>query len=178
MTDSSIARTRPPLASDEVSMLRGFLDYFRATVQRQAEGLTQDQLAQQLAPSTMTLGGMLKHLAFVEDWWFPMVMQGGDPLPPFDAVDWDADEDWDWHSAADDTPDELFALHRRAWDSADRTLEELLAGDGLDAVAVRPRHNGDRVTLRWVLVHMIEEYARHAGHADLIRESIDGATNL
>jgi hypothetical protein len=105
-------------------------------------------------------------------------MQGSDPLPPFDAVDWDADEDWDWHSAADDTPDELLALHRRAWDSADRTLEELLAGDGLDAVAVRPRHNGDRVTLRWVLVHMIEEYARHAGHADLIRESIDGATDL
>ncbi len=73
---------------------------------------------------------------------------------------------------------ELLALHRRAGESADATLEELLAGDGLDAVAVRARPNGDRVTLRWVLVHMIEEYARHAGHADLIRESIDGATDL
>ncbi|MCB0908098.1 MAG: DinB family protein [Nocardioidaceae bacterium] len=178
MTESSIARHRPPLAADEVSMLRGFLDFFRATVQRQAEGLTQEQLAMPLAPSTMTLGGMLKHLAFVEDWWFPMVMQGRDPQPPFDAADWDSDVDWDWHSAAQDTPAELLALHRRAWESADATLQELLGGDGLDAVAVRARPNGDRVTLRWVLVHMIEEYARHAGHADLIRESIDGATDL
>ncbi|TYL49985.1 DinB family protein [Nocardioides sp. BGMRC 2183] len=172
---STIARTEPPFAADETTMLRSFLDYFRATVLRQADGLDADQLARPLAPSTMTLGGMLKHLAFVEDWWFNVTLLGDDPAPPWDTVDWEADGDWDWHSAADDTPEQLRGLLREA---IGRSEQILGTAPDLDRAAVRHRPGRSPVTVRWILVHMIEEYARHCGHADLIRESIDGATDL
>ncbi len=168
-----------PLAADEVTTLRGFLARYRATIRRQTEDLTADQLDQRLEPSTMTLGGLLKHLALVEDWWFSVVLHGNHDAPPWDAVDWDVDADWDWHSAADDTPQELLALHDAAVEASDRAIEQALVEDGgLDRLAKRARHNGEHVSLRWIMVHMIEEYARHAGHANLIRESVDGATDL
>ena len=86
-------------------MLRAWLDYHRDTLRWKVDGLTQEQLAQPLPPSSMTLGGMMKHLALVESNWFEVVLAGGETMmPPFDAVDWDADRDWDWHSAAADTP--------------------------------------------------------------------------
>ena len=132
-----------------------------------------------LRPSEMTLGGMMKHLALVESSWFEQDFAGGGLMPPFDTVDWDADRDWEWHTARDDTPEELFALFGDACRGADAILDEALAdgGVGLDRhSAVEASDGRGRFSLRWILVHMIEEYARHNGHADLIREAIDGQT--
>jgi hypothetical protein len=98
-------------------------------------------------------------------------------MPPFDTVDWDADRDWEWHTAKDDTPEELFALFDEAVRRADAVVDEALAGAGLAAESSQESRRGEgRFSLRWIIVHMIEEYARHNGHADLIRESIDGQT--
>ena len=172
-----MTRTEPPVAGDEVSTLRGFLDYHRAMLREKCEDLTDDQLRQRLAPSTMTLGGMLKHLALVESQWFSEVFLGRSLMSPFDTADWEADWDWDWHSAAEDGRAELLDLY----DAAIADSEEVLAAaltrpEGLDALAARSTRHGDRVSLRWILVHLVEEYAQHNGHADLIRESIDGRT--
>ena len=97
-------------------------------------------------------------------------------IAPFDSVDWSVDRDWDWHSAADDIPEELRALFDTADEASDRTIDTALASpEGLDLLSVREHSGGDgRFNLRWILTHMIEEYARHNGHADLIRESLDG----
>jgi uncharacterized damage-inducible protein DinB len=176
---SRFERLDPPYAADEVTMLRAFLDYYRATIKRQAEGLTREQLATPLPPATMTLGGMLKHLAGVEHWWLPMVLEGRKNEPEWvDEAAMEADDDWEWHSAKDDDLETLFARFDWAVAEADRIIDAALEGEGLDTLAQRPRRDGSVATLRWILVHLIEEYARHAGHADLIRESIDGATDL
>lgn len=173
----TIERPEPAYANDEVAMLREFLDYYRATLRLQASGLTDDQLRQPLPPSDLTLGGMLKHLAFVEDYWFGFNLRDNEPVEPWRSVDWDADPDWDWHSAVDHTHAELDAMLAEAIAASDRHLDAALAEGDLDQRA-RPRENRESATLRWILVHMIEEYARHAGHADLIRQSIDGATDV
>ncbi|HON75582.1 MAG TPA: DinB family protein [Dermatophilaceae bacterium] len=179
MADPTTQKSDPPLAADEVSMLRAFLDFYRATVRRQAEGLTPEQLATPLAPAIMTLGGMLKHLALVEESWFLRYLEGQELSEPWVGVDWDTDPDWEWHSAAADPPEELFALYDRAIAVANDCTDRALAKAGLDTPSVRPsRREGVPFTLRWILVHLIEEYARHAGHADLIRESIDGQVDL
>ncbi len=172
------ARTNPPLDGDEVTTVRAFLDYHRDTLRWKVDGLSQAQLAQPLEPSTMTLGGMVKHLALVESNWFEVVLAGGDYMPPFDTVDWDADADWDWHSAVDDTPEEIRALFDEAVARADKAIDEALAKPtGLDTSSQRlSRWTDEPYSLRWMILHMIEEYARHNGHADLIRESIDGQT--
>jgi uncharacterized damage-inducible protein DinB len=124
----------------------------------------------------MTLGGMLKHLAYVEDLWFSRSLHGRDPEHPWDTADWKADPDWDWHSAADDTPEQVHALWQEAVARSRALVAEALADGGLDQPACRTWPDGRAPSLRWILCHMIEEYARHNGHADLIRESIDGLT--
>jgi uncharacterized damage-inducible protein DinB len=179
MTPTTPPETRvdPPLQADETTTLRAFLDYHRDTFRWKCGGLTQEQLAQSLPPTDMTLGGMMKHLAVVESGWFEETFAGGSQMPPFDTVDWDADRDWEWHTAKDDTPEELFALFDEAVRRADAVIEQAMAGPGLDGdSAEKDRREGTPFSLRWILVHMIEEYARHNGHADLIRESIDGET--
>jgi hypothetical protein len=177
MTESSFPRVYPPAAADEATMLRSFLDYFRATILRQGEGLTAEQLATPLPPATMTLGGMVKHLAWVENWWWVRILQDGPELE-WVGDGFDNDRDWEWHSAKDDPWDLLVARYQDVVSLSDATLDRVLATpEGLDTLAARARH-GRRVSVRWILVHLIEEYARHAGHADLIRESIDGATEL
>ena len=159
-------------------MLRSYLDYFRATILRQAEGLTAEQLAATLGPSTLTLGGIVKHMTWVENWWWVRVLEGGPELAWVPEGVFETDRDWEWHSAKDDPWDLLVSRFRDAVASADRALDRALATpEGLDLQAKVPRH-GKHATVRWILVHMVEEYARHAGHADLIRESIDGRTDL
>src|SRR5690349_22804848 len=103
-------RLNPPLTGPESDILVGFLDWHRQTLQVKTAGLDAAQLGQRLEPSTMTLGGMLKHLAYVEDWWFNQVFAGNETHEPWTSVDWDADEDWDWNSATHDSPEELHAL--------------------------------------------------------------------
>lgn len=176
-----IERPEPSFSDDEVGMLRSYLDHFRATVRLQASGLDDEQLDQTLPPSDLTLGGLLKHLAFVEDYWFSYNLAGRDPSPPWDTAPWDDDADWDWHSAAGATHAELDALLVEAIERSDACLDEALAADpdlGRRVARARDPEKGETATIRWVLVHMVEEYARHAGHADLIRQSIDGATDV
>ena len=177
----TIERSNPTYANDEVGMLRSFLDHYRATVRLQASGLTDAQLNQTLEPSDLTLGGMLKHLAFVEDYWFSYNLAAREPSPPWDSAPWDDDADWDWHSAAGATHAELDALLAEAIARSDERLDATLAANpdlGQRVARPRPPEKGETATLRWVLVHMVEEYARHAGHADLVRQSIDGATDV
>jgi len=169
-------RTEVPIRADELTALRGFLDYHRDTFRWKCAGLTQQQLAQPLAPSTMTLGGMMKHLALVEVGWFLNTMIGEPDPPPFDTVDWDADPDWEWRTAQDDDPVMLRALYDDCVRRADAAIDQCLARGGLDSESVREQRDNGPFALRWVMLHMIEEYARHNGHADLIRESIDGET--
>jgi len=126
--------------------------------------------------SSMTLGGLLKHLALVEDSYFSQKLLGRELGPPWDIVDVDADPDWEWHSAADDTPDQLRTLWQNAVARSRVLVADALADGGLDRLSRRTWPDGRAPSLRWILVHMIEEYARHNGHADLIRESVDGST--
>lgn len=176
MTDNDPADTRvdPPPGGDEAQVLAGFLEFHRETFRRKTAGLDAEQLDRRLAPSSMTLGGMVKHLAYVEDWWLPQVFAGRPEPEPWSSVNWGSDPDWDWHSAAGADPTELFALWEAAVARSREVLDEALAAPpGLDAEAVRQdRLPGLR--LRWVVVHLVEEYCRHNGHADLLREAIDG----
>ena len=170
----------PPFAADETSMLRGWIDYYRDTIRAQTGGLDADQLSATIPghPAVMTLGGMIKHLAFVEQWWFTIALHDRPPAGFWADVDWEADEDWDWSSARHDTPQELREMYDVEVARADTALDEALATGGLDQPGRRPRSDGSVATLRWIMVHMVEEYARHAGHADLLRESVDGTVEL
>jgi uncharacterized damage-inducible protein DinB len=170
-------RLEPPVAADEVATLLGFLDWQRATLAWKCSGLDAAGLRATTAASTMTLGGILKHMALVEQGWLSRALLGREHTPPWDAVDWTADPDWEWRTAAEDSPEELFALWRRAVEESRADVAEALAGDaGLARLAGRTFSDGRSPSLRWILCHMIEEYARHNGHADLLRESVDGAT--
>ena len=177
MTDiDEHGRPEPPLDGDEVSTLLGFLDHQRATLAWKVGGVDAAGLRPTVAASSMTLGGLLKHLALVEDSWFSHWLHGHDEQPPWDAVDWDADPDWEWRTAADDSPAVLLAMWHDAVARARTLTAEALADGGLDRLSVRRWPDGRGPSLRWILCHMIEEYARHNGHADLLREAIDGAT--
>jgi uncharacterized damage-inducible protein DinB len=169
-------RPEPPPAAGETETLLGFLDYQRATFAWKCRGLDADGLRSTTASSTMTLGGMMKHLALVEDGWFGRSLLGRDYSPPWDAVDWDADPDWEWRTAAEDSPQDLLTIWEDAVARSRQRVAEALPDGGLDRLAARDWPDGRAPSLRWIVVHMIEEYARHNGHADLVREAIDGET--
>jgi uncharacterized damage-inducible protein DinB len=170
-------RPEPPLAADETATLLGFLEYQRATLAWKCAGLDAAGLRATVAASSMTLGGMLKHLTFVEDLWCSRRLHGRDPEPPWDTVDWDADPDWDWHSAAQDTPEQLHMLWHDAVARSRSLVTEALNDGGLERLATWIDEYFDQApSLRWILFHMVREYARHIGHADLLRESVDGLT--
>jgi uncharacterized damage-inducible protein DinB len=169
-------RPDPPIAGDELATLLGFLDYQRATFAWKCAGLDAAGLQATVGVSTMTLGGMLKHMALVEDHWFSYYLHARDRVAPWNSVDWEADPDWEWHSAAQDSPEELMKLCQDAAASSRSRVAEVLTEGGLDQLARRKWPDGKAPSLRWIVCHMIEEYARHNGHADLIRESVDGET--
>lgn len=169
-------RPEPPLDGDEVATLLGFLDFQRATFAWKVRGLDRAGLTATVGASTMTLGGLLKHLAYDEDDWFGRRLLGLERDAPWNTADWAADPDWDWHSATENTPDELYALWDEAVGRARQRVATALTRGGLDQPAARAWADGRSPSLRWILTHMIEEYARHNGHADLLRESVDGST--
>ncbi|MHB8438953.1 MAG: DinB family protein [Acidimicrobiales bacterium] len=169
-------RPEPRPAADEVTTLLGFLDFQRATFAWKCSDLDAAGLAATVGASTMTLGGMLKHMALVEDGWFSRSLHGHDRAAPWDAVEWENDPDWDWQSASTDSPEYLFTLWSEAVARSRTLTVEALARGGLDRLAVRTWPDGRAPSLRWIVCHMIEEYARHNGHADLLREFVDGAT--
>ncbi|MHA7261850.1 DinB family protein [Arthrobacter sp. TMN-37] len=169
-------RVEPPLAGGETDTLLGYLDYQRSTLAWKTGGLDAAGLSATVGASSMTLGGLLKHMAFVEDHWFTYMLHAQDRQPPWNSAESTADPDWEWHSAARDTPGELRNLWEAAVQRSRSLTTEALGGGELGQVARRPWPNGEAPSLRWILVHMIEEYARHNGHADLLRESVDGST--
>jgi hypothetical protein len=158
---------------DELEQLSCTLDTQREALLRKAEGLTADQLAQPHPPSTLTLAGLLNHGALVEDWWFRVQFAGLPEDALWAGVDFDEDPEYEFRTAVDVDPDEL---RRRYADACERSRAVVASTDRLDAMGAATFGDGGRFNLRWVLLHMIEETARHAGHADLVRESIDGAT--
>lgn len=169
-------RPEPPIAADEVQTLLGFLDYQRATLEWKTRGLDSAGMQTKVAASSMTLGGLLKHIAWVERYWFAWRLRAGDPGIPWNSIDWDNEPDWDWESAVDDSPEELRALWQQAVEDSRADVTKALAEGGLDQPAATAWPDGTSPSLRWIVVHMIEEYARHNGHADLFREAIDGET--
>ncbi|WP_121161813.1 DinB family protein [Micromonospora pisi] len=166
----------PPVAGDETATLLGSLERQRATLAWKCGGLDAAGMRVTIGASSITLGGLLKHLAAVEAITFSWKLLGADPGSPWNAVDWENDPDWPWHSAAEDSPEELFALWQDAVTRARAMVRQALADGGLDHPGTITTSDGESPSLRRLLIDMIEEYARHVGHADLIRESVDGLT--
>ncbi|GAA3897035.1 DinB family protein [Streptomyces gulbargensis] len=166
----------PPLAGTEAAAVLGALERQRATLAWKCSGLDASGLRATLGTSTLTLGGLLKHLAHVEDSHFARLWLASPVKAPWDAVDWDSTPDWDHRSAAADTPEQLFTLWREAVARSRAIVDEALGTGGLDQLGAYTTRSGERPNFRRILLDLIEEYARHAGHADLIRESIDGLT--
>jgi len=175
MTDNNEGILRePPVAGNEADTLIGSLERQRRILEWKCGGLDTVGLRATVGASSMTLGGLLKHLALVEDEYFTRRLLGGDFGPPWDTVDWDADPDWEWHSAAEDTPEQLLTLWQEAVARSRSAVSEALAGGGVDQLAHYTSPDGRSPSLRRILIDMIEEYGRHVGHADLIREAVDG----
>ncbi|MFC9223400.1 DinB family protein [Streptomyces hygroscopicus] len=161
-------RPEPPRTADERTSLEGWLDFHRATLARKCQGLDDAQLREASAPpSGLTLLGLVRHMAEVERSWFRRVLAQEDAPPIWYS---DEDPDGDFRVTGEDTAKDCFAV----WREEIARAKEAAAGRHLDDVVARPGR-GD-YSLRWIYLHMIEEYARHNGHADLIRERIDGAT--
>jgi len=161
-------RIDPPAAASELDMLLAWLEYHRATLAWKCEDLSPDDLRRRsVPPSTMSLLGLVRHMAEVERGWFQRGVAAED-APPLYYSDADPDGDFDNVDTAD--VDEAF----RTWNAQCRAADAIIAAHSLDDIDSREDRGG--LTLRWILIHMIEEYARHNGHADLIRECLDGAT--
>jgi uncharacterized damage-inducible protein DinB len=162
-------RTEPPYVGDERAILTGFLDFHRDTLEWKCAGLTAEQLRERAAPpSSLTLLGLLRHLAEVERGWFRRGVAGED-VGPLYYTEEEPDRDFD---DVDDATDEDVEGALAAWRYEVRRAREVAASAALGDTFTR---RGREFSVRWVLVHMIEEYARHNGHADLLRERIDGS---
>ncbi|GAA4627212.1 DinB family protein [Actinoallomurus vinaceus] len=171
MTTERIERPDPPLTGGERETLRALLDYHRATLAMKCEGLSDEELRRQsMPPSTLSLLGLVRHMAEVERTWFRIVMNG-ENIP----LVWSADNDYQVaYDASTATRSEAFA----AWQAEvehSRRIEQ--AAESLDVTAYMAKWEED-VSLRLVMLHMIHEYARHNGHADFLREGIDGTVGV
>ncbi|MFE4828552.1 DinB family protein [Streptomyces sp. NPDC056672] len=165
-------RTEPSTVADEREMLEGWLDYHRETLALKCAGLDDAQLREaSVPPSELSLLGLVRHMAEVERAWFRGALADEQAGPIYCT---DADPDGDFHPGEDDTWDEAYTT----WRAEIAHARELAAPHSLAHLGAgrRNRDTGEPFSLRWIYTHMIEEYARHNGHADLIRERIDGVT--
>lgn len=164
----------PPLAGTEVEHLIAALERLRTTFRWKADDLNAAGLRVRVGPSALTLGALLKHLALVEDYTFTFKLRGERLGAPWDATDHDGSGDWAFRTADDDSPEDLY----RFWDGAvarSRTrLAAALAEGGLDQPVHLRDAAGRPASLRRLLFDLVEEYGRHTGHADLLREAVDG----
>ncbi len=162
-------RIDPPLVAGEREMLDSWLDYQRATLALKCAGLSDEQLRERsVPPSSLSLLGLVRHMTEVERGWFRRTLEGEDAPAVYYSEE---NPDGDFDDLDSPEPAEVFATWRGECDLA---REAAARADSLDVTA--GERDGSPFSLRWILVHMIEEYARHNGHADLIRERIDGAT--
>jgi uncharacterized damage-inducible protein DinB len=169
---SAPERTMPPLNADERSTLESWLDFYRTTLAQKCDGLGEDQLRRaSVEPSPITLLGLVQHMAEVERNWFRRVLAREDAPPIFTP---DADPD-DIDGGFDLAEDATFGRALAIWQAEVDLARENCAAHALDDTS---SFMGGQVTLRWIYTHMIGEYARHCGHADLIRERIDGRTGV
>ena len=161
-----------PLAGPEIETLLGALDRNRRTFAWKVFGVSDEEMRRTLGPSTLTLAGLAKHVALVEDYYFSLGL--GEVMPqPWRDVDFAADPEWAWSSAAEDSAQELQTL----WEAAvarSRAATAVFLAEGSADARVTWSEWTEPPNLRRMLVDLVEEYARHTGHADLIRESIDG----
>jgi uncharacterized damage-inducible protein DinB len=164
-------RQDPDPRAAERDALAQYLDYQRETILVKTDGLAREQMAQRIPTSALTLAGILYHLALVEESWMEVRFLGLPERADWQGVDWDSDPDWEFRIATAMEPEEL---RRRYRDACNRSRQAAAKAGSLDQLSAVKRDNGWQFTLRWVLLHLIEETARHAGHADLLREAIDG----
>jgi hypothetical protein len=164
----------PPAAGTEVEHLLGALDRLRTTFRWKADDLDKAGLRARVGASSLTLGGLLKHLAAMEDYMFTTKLRGEPMGAPWDATGWDGSNDWEFTSAAEDTPEQLYALWDGAVERSRARLDAALADGGLDQLVHAPWPDGRHASLRRLVCDLIEEYGRHTGHADLLREAVDG----
>ena len=161
-------RLGAPVAGGEKEALNGFLDHYRRVMLDVCKGLTGDELRRSMTPTGTSLLGLVKHLAYCEQGWFQEVIAGAKLDYPQYLL---ADPDADMRATDDETPDEIFELYRQSCDASRRVLAGVSLDDPAQGAAAPYNYN-----VRWVVLHMIEETARHAGHADVMRELIDGHT--
>jgi hypothetical protein len=164
----------PPLAGTEPEQLVGALDRLRTTFRWKADGLEEAGLQHHLGVSSLTLAGLLKHLALVEDLYSSTKLHGESPGQPWEDVDWDAAPDWEFSSAVEDTPGQLYALWDGAVERSRARFAAALADGGPEQLVDVADDDGQHASLRRLLCDLLEEYGRHTGHADLLRESVDG----
>jgi hypothetical protein len=170
-TAPEVERVGEPTVGDERTILDGYLDWHRQTLLWKCAGLTADQLKiASASPSNLTLLGLIRHMTEVERWWFTVRVHDLPPVAIYCSED-NPDGDFDDVAGADAEAD--FARYQAECQAS----RESVAGLPLEYTFVHP-HTQREISLRWVYVHMIEEYARHNGHADLIRERIDGRTGV
>jgi hypothetical protein len=163
----------PPMAGSEVDHLLASLDRLRATFAWKARGLDSAGLSFRLPSSSLSLGRLLKHLSRAEDEMFTFKLWGETPSEPWRSAPWDSDPDWDFTSADHDSPEALYALWTATVTRSRASVQRALAIDGLGHEA-HLGWAGRHVSLRRLLFDLVEEYGRHTGHADLLREAIDG----
>jgi hypothetical protein len=163
----------PPLAGTDAEHLVGALDRLRWTFRWKADGLDAAGLTARIGVSSLTIGGLLKHLAANEDYAFFSKFRG-EPMPPvWSEIGWDGETDWDFEPAADDAPDELYSLWDDAVARSRSRLAAAIADGGLDQPAHASGPGGVHASLRRLVCDLVE-YGRHTGHADLLREAVDG----
>jgi hypothetical protein len=162
------------MAGTETEHLLGALDRMRWTFRWKAGDLDAAGLRARIGASSLTLGSLLKHLALVEDYTFTTKLKGEPPGPPWQAENWDDDPDWEFHSAANDTPEQLYALYDEAVTRSRGRVDAAVADGGLDQLVHVSASDGRHASLRRLICDLIEEYGRHTGHADLLREAVDG----
>jgi hypothetical protein len=165
-------RIEPDPSGSDAELLGQYLDYQRETVLAKTEGLDREQMARPHPPSALTLGGLLYHLALVEGDWMEVRFLGLPDREPWAGVDWEADPDWEFRAAAEMAPEQLRQRYR---DACDRGRLVVSQASGLDQLCVKPLSSGRPFPPRWIVLHLLEETARHAGHADFLREAIDGS---
>lgn len=164
----------PPLAGTEAEHLTGALERLRTTFRWKADNLDAAGLAARIGASALTLGGLLKHLALCEDFMFTTKLSGAPIGVLWEGSDWDGDNDWEFTSAADDSPEQLYELWDAAVERSRARLSTAFADGGLDQVVHMAHPDGRHASLRRLVCDLIEEYGRHTGHADLLREAVDG----
>ena len=164
----------PPLAGNETEHLLGALHRLRTTFRWKAGHLDSAGLQTRIGASSLTLGALLKHLALVEDYQSTTKLSGDSPGEPWESTYRGDVEDWPFVTAAEHTPEELYALYDDAVDRATARYDKALANGGLDQLVDFAGPDGQRFSLRRLLFDLVEEYGRHTGHADLLREAVDG----